>query len=839
MADGSGLHLGERLDDDGKRNGEAVLLDPSDLCTHGVIVGMTGSGKTGLAIALMEEVLSSGVPVLAIDPKGDLTNLLLTFPNLAADDFAPWVPEGSDAAEVAQQWTDGLADWGIDGDRIAQLRAGVRMGVYTPGSNSATPINIVGTLTAPATTDEESRITEIQAVTSGLLGLVGITGDPLASPEHLLVTNLIHAAWTGGEQLDLPTLVARVQTPPMRTLGVMELDTVIPPKQRTALAVKLNGLLATPGFEAWTEGAPLDLEQLLRSPDGRPSLAVVCLSHLSDAERQLAVSRLLGAVIRWFRAQPGTDQLRTLVYLDEVAGYVPPTAEPATKQPILTILKQARAFGVGMVLATQNPVDLDYKSMSNAGTWLVGRLQTERDKARLLEGMSSAAGTVDVSTLDRAITDLAKRQFFLHQAKGGGPKKFGSRWAMSYLRGPVTGGQLAQLPGREEVAGGSLAGGAATATAAAPVAEPAPAPVVESAPAVDASNAAAEPPPGVDPAPAPSPAATEPPPGVDAPAAAPAATGGADGETTVLPPKVADGVPVRFIDPAAPWLSEVGGNPTSTTFQAGLAIRVQLTFDDTKSDVHHAEEWEAVLTPLHDLVDAGTATAVDHDDRDLRTDAPAGARFLPCDARIDTKTFFTQLSTQLKDTLVRDHAFEVPVNTKLKLWGRPGESEAEFAARCDAAAQVGADAEADKIRARLATKIDRLRGAVDTAEQKSDSARQAASDAKGTELTGLGGTLLGGLLGGGNRTRGMAATARKAMSGRERVNKANQRADQAAAAVEAKADDLSAAEEELANALIDIDDRWRAIADEVESTEIRLKKTNISVQMFSLVWIPV
>ena len=851
MADGSGLHLGERLDDDGKRNGEAVLLDPSDLCTHGVIVGMTGSGKTGLAVALMEEVLSSGVPVLAIDPKGDLTNLLLTFPNLAPDDFAPWVPEGSDAAAVAQQWTDGLAEWGIGPERIAQLRAGVRMGVYTPGSNAATPINIVGTLTAPATTDEESRITEIQAVTSGLLGLVGITGDPLASPEHLLVTNLIHAAWTAGEQLDLPTLVARVQTPPMRTLGVMELDTVIPPKQRTALAVKLNGLLATPGFQAWTEGAPLDLEQLLRSPDGRPSLAVVCLSHLSDAERQLAVSRLLGAVIRWFRAQPGTDQLRTLVYLDEVAGYVPPTAEPATKQPILTILKQARAFGVGMVLATQNPVDLDYKSMSNAGTWLVGRLQTERDKARLLEGMSSAAGTVDVGTLDRAITDLAKRQFFLHQAKGGGPRKFGSRWAMSYLRGPVTGAQLAQLPGREEVTGGSLAGGAATAAAAAPAAEPAPAPVVESTPVVDASNAAAEPPPGVDPAPAPSPAATEPPPGVDAPAAAepppgvdapaaaPVATGGADGETTVLPPKVADGVPVRFIDPAAPWLSEVGGNPTSSTFQAGLAIRVQLTFDDTKSDVHHSEEWESVLTPLHDLVDAGAATAVDHDDRDLRTEAPAGARYLPCDARIDTKTFFTQLSAQLKDTLVRDHAFEVPVNAKLKLWGRPGESDAEFAARCDAAAQVGADAEADKIRARLATKIDRLRGAVDTAEQKADSARQAASDAKGTELTGLGGTLLGGLLGGGNRTRGMAATARKAMSGRERVNKANQRADQAAAAVEAKADDLSAAEEELANALIDIDDRWRAIAAEVESTEIRLKKTNISVQMFSLVWIPV
>lgn len=826
MSEQSGLRIGERLDDAGARNGEAIVIDPSDLCTHGVIVGMTGSGKTGLAVSLIEETLAAGIPVLAIDPKGDLTNLLLTFPALAPEDFAPWIPEGGDPAEVATTWREGLAGWDLGPDQIAALRAGTAMGVYTPGSTSATPLNIVGTLTAPsaAGADPEAMADEVQAVTAGLLGLVGIEGDPLASPQHLLVSNLIHAAWVAGEQLDLASLVARIQTPPMRTLGVMELDTVIPPKDRTALAVALNGLLASPGFAPWMIGAPLDVDALLRTPDGRPRLSVIALSHLSDAERQLAVTRVLGAVIRWFRAQPGTDQLRALLYLDEVAGYVPPTANPATKQPILTILKTARAFGLGMVLATQNPVDLDYKSMSNAGTWLVGRLQTERDKARLLEGMSSAAGSVDVAELDRSITELGKRQFFLHQAKASAPRRFTSRWAMSYLRGPVTGPQLALLPGRDEVPVATPPGMVA-ATTAGPGAAAAPeTPAAAETPV--AAAPAVEPPPGVDPAP-----------GTDASPATGAAIA-ADG-TTVTPPAAADGVPVRFVDPAAPWLTQVDGSATSTTHQAGLAIRVQLTFTDAKSDTHHVEEWEAVLTPLSDLTDVAAAVAVDHDDRDLRTEAPAGARYLPCDARIDTKTFFAQLSSQLKDHLVREEVLEVPVNKQLKLWGRPDETAEAFAARCDEAAQTKADAEADKIRVRLAAKVDRLRGAVETAEQRAASAAEAASDTKGTELTGFGGTLLGGLLGGRSRTRGLATAARKAMSGRERVNKANQRAEAAAAAVEAKVDDLAAAEAELAEALVAIDEKWAALADAVETAEIRLKKTNVSVQMLSLVWIPV
>ncbi|MFM7063747.1 MAG: helicase HerA-like domain-containing protein [Actinomycetes bacterium] len=827
----AGLFIGEQLDAAGTRNGEAVRLDPNDLTTHGVIVGMTGSGKTGLAVALMEEVLSSGVPIIAIDPKGDLTNLLLSFPELRPEDFAPWVPEGGDPVAVAADWAKGLADWGIGPDQVAAFRRSVRMGVYTPGSTAATPLNLVGALTAPTNADDESLTAEIDALTAGLLGMVGITGDPLASPEHLLLSNIVHHAWTAGRSLDMATLLAQVQDPPMRTLGVMEVETIIPAKARTALAVKLNGLLAAPGFAAWTQGAPLDIEQLLFSSDGRASLSVVAISHLSDAERQMAVSRILAAVVRWFRGQPGSDRLRALVYLDEVAGYAPPTAEPATKQPILTILKQARAFGVGMVLATQNPVDLDYKAMSNAGTWLVGRLQTERDKARLLEGMSSAAGNVDVKELDGAISGLAKRQFFLHQAKGGTPKKFGSRWAMSYLRGPVTGLQLADLPGSEEipaVVAAAASDGAGT--------EPAsdgpggtPPPVVDAAPP-GADTA----PPGVDSAP---PGVDVRPPGVDAAPSRDTAAAASAG--SVHPPKVADGVPVRFLDPAVPWGAEVGLVPGSSRLQAGLALRVGVMFDDRRADVRQEQEWEAVLTPLGDFVDVMAAVAVDHDDRDLLVDPPPEARYLPTAARIDTKTFYTDLSSKLKDHLSRTLVLEVPHNAELKLYGRPDESPEAFAARCDEAAQTAADAEAEKIRVKLAARIDRLRDAVSTAEQKALGAQAAAADARSTAVVDGVGSLLTGFLGGRSRTRGIVTAAKRAKTGNDRVNRAQQRAEEAANTVAVKVNDLAALEEELTSQLVAIDDRWRAAADAVTTAQITLSKTDISVRMLSLVWVPV
>ena len=456
MAD---FRLGSLLDTKtGKLGTDPLVVESGDLTTHGVIVGMTGSGKTGLGIVLLEEALTSGIPALILDPKGDMGNLLLTFPNLAPQDFRPWVNEDDArsaglsaddyAAKVAADWKAGLESNGLGPERIAALREAAELAIYTPGSQAGLPVNIVGSLQAPTLsweTEAETLRDEIEGTVMSLLGLVGIQADPLASREFVLLSNLVETAWRAGQSLDLGTLIGQVQTPPLRKLGVFELDTFFPPKDRTELAMKLNALVASPSFAAWGEGQPLDPGTLLRTPEGKPRGAIVYLAHLSEEERQFVVTLVLSKLVTWMRGQPGTSDLRTLVYMDEVFGFVPPTAAPPAKKPILTVFKQGRAFGVGMVLATQNPVDLDYKAMSNAGTWLVGRLQTERDKARVLEGLKSAAGGADIDALDTAIGGLDKRQFLLVSAKSSEPALFGTRWAMSYLRGPLTRDQVAEL----------------------------------------------------------------------------------------------------------------------------------------------------------------------------------------------------------------------------------------------------------------------------------------------------------------------------------------------------------------------------------------------------------
>ncbi|MEQ9162228.1 MAG: DUF853 family protein, partial [Ilumatobacter fluminis] len=406
------------------RTGDEIRIDTDKFTTHGVIVGMTGSGKTGLGVVLLEEVLTSGLPTLVIDPKGDLTNLCLTFPGLQATDFRPWIDEAQAsaagespdefAASQAELWTKGLLGWGFTAQNIQQLRDRTDFTIYTPGSQSGVPVNIVGSLEAPAdTSDAEIVGDEIEGYVTGLLALVGIDADPLSSREHILLSNLINHAWSQGRSLDLPTLVGMVGNPPIRKLGVFELDQFFPPDDRMGLAMKLNGLLASPSFAAWAEGPSLDIQSMLYDENGRGRCAIVTTAHLSDEERQFVTSLVHGKLVTWMRRQSGTTDLRAMLYMDEVAGYLPPTANPPTKKPIMTLMKQARAFGVGVVLSTQNPVDIDYKALSNAGTWMIGRLSTERDKARLLEGLTSAAGGVDIGAVDGTISGLGKREFVL------------------------------------------------------------------------------------------------------------------------------------------------------------------------------------------------------------------------------------------------------------------------------------------------------------------------------------------------------------------------------------------------------------------------------------------
>ena len=428
----------------GRHAGAPLLYASKDLTTHAVCVGMTGSGKTGLLVALLEEAAIDGVPAIVIDPKGDLGNLLLAFPDLLPADFEPWVDpdeaarQGLEPAEfsakTAQAWRTGLEEWGQSPDRIARFCAAVDIALYTPGSRAGLPLALIRSFRAPPRTDDDELLRD-RATTSvaALLGMLGIAADPLSSREHILLARILVSSWEGGTDLDIAALIAAIQSPPFQRLGVVDLESFFPAADRNALAMSLNLLLASPNAASWMDGEPLDIPSLLYTKEGKPRLSILCISHLDDAQRMFFVTTVLNELLGWMRTQSGTSSLRAILLMDEIAGYFPPVANPPSKPPMLTLLKQARAFGLGVVLATQNPVDLDYRGLANIGTWMIGRLQTEQDKGRLLDGLQG----VDRGQLDRMLSSLGQRTFLLNNVRASAPVLFQTRWTLSYLRGPL------------------------------------------------------------------------------------------------------------------------------------------------------------------------------------------------------------------------------------------------------------------------------------------------------------------------------------------------------------------------------------------------------------------
>ena len=793
------------------RTGATTSVASGDLTTHGVIVGMTGSGKTGLGIVLVEDALRAGVPTLLIDPKGDLANLCLTFPTLSPAEFEPWVNEGDAqhagqtvpefAAAQAKAWTDGLAGWSLGPRDIDELRRTVEFTIYTPGSNAGVGVNIVGSLQAPAdASDPEIVGDEIDGFVSGLLGLIGVDADPLTSREHILLSNLILNEWTNGRNLDIAALIGFVQTPTIRKLGVFDLDTFFPPKDRMALAMRLNGLLASPSFGAWMTGAPLDIASMLRTSDGRPRCAIVSIAHLDDQERQFVTTLVLAKLVTWMRRQSGTTDLRALLYMDEVAGYLPPTAMPPTKKPIMTLMKQARAFGVGVVLSTQNPVDIDYKAISNAGTWMIGHLQTDRDKQRLLDGMSAAAGGVDIGAVGDTISGLAKREFVLRRAGKDQPEVFTTRWAMSYLRGPLTRDQITTLMAAQR--------------------EQSPAPAVASAPASASASPTA--------AAAAATVAAVPMMGVD--------------ETAVMP-EVAAGVAVRWADPASPWLVAAGGDARGSRLSAAIVARVALRYDDVKAALVHDDEYETVLHPLPDRVDVSRAIGVDYDDRDLRDHAPAPSTYRFTDAPIATKTFWTGVERDLVDFLVRSRSLELAVNRDLKLFARPGETADAFATRCHEAADAQADAETAALRDKYATKVSRIQEQIRVAQDQADTLDAQAHSKRNEELLSTAGSILGGLFSGRKSRGGLLGSvlgkAGTAAGRHSRTSAAGDRADAASTKASTLNDQLADLESELTQEVTDIDTKWSGFSKNVTTLAIPLERTDVQVTQLTLAWIPV
>jgi hypothetical protein len=349
-------------------------------------------------------------------------------------------------AELAQKAKEGLAGWGLGEADLAAFRAKIAPRLITPGTTAGEPLHVLSALETPSALwqeDEETARDALSASVSLLLRLVDRDADPAKSRDHVMLSHLAERRLSAGQPASLTALLADLIEPPIATVGAMAVDDFLSPKERKELAQQLNALVASPTFSAWMKGASLDVGAWLTPKNGKTPAVIVSVAHLDDQERALVLGLLFDQILAWVRSLPGTSDLRALVVFDEVFGFLPPhPANPPTKRPILALLKQARAFGVGIVLATQNPMDVDYKALSNAGVWFVGRLQTDADRERVVEGLAGSAGGAGglaPEALEGAIKGLPKRTFYVRDVHHTPPAMLlETRWALSWLRGPMT-----------------------------------------------------------------------------------------------------------------------------------------------------------------------------------------------------------------------------------------------------------------------------------------------------------------------------------------------------------------------------------------------------------------
>jgi hypothetical protein len=450
------FYLGKDVNNDSEETVSLTLLKNKWLTTHAAIIGMTGSGKTGLGVALIEEAAIDNIPAVVIDPKGDMADLCLTDPEFKAESFLPWVEDEAEAKGVdaqtyaektARKWKEGIESWYQDAARVERFHR-VEKVIYTPGSNAGVSVNILSSLEAPSEAimeDGDTFASYLKSTVTGLLSLIGEKSEADA-PAYVLTARIIAAAWRRGENLTLESLIGAIVSPPFKKLGVLPLERFFPQKERLKLANRFNAVIASPGFERWLEGETLDMERMLYDKEGKARIAIFSIAHLNDEERMFFVTLLLNRYIAWMRRQSGTSRLRTLLYMDEIFGYFPPNANPPSKEPMLLLLKQARAFGTGIVLSTQNPVDLDYKGLSNIGTWFIGRLQTKQDIERIIDGLKGKLGdTMDSKRIAETLMGLQSRTFMLKSVHMDALRLFSTRWVMSYLKGPLKRDEIRRL----------------------------------------------------------------------------------------------------------------------------------------------------------------------------------------------------------------------------------------------------------------------------------------------------------------------------------------------------------------------------------------------------------
>ena len=788
------FYLGREYDLAAKKvQDDLILYDSKDLVTHGVVLGMTGSGKTGLCLALLEEAAMDGVPVIAIDPKGDIGNALLTFPNLTPEEFRPWINEDEArrkgqspddyAAAQAAQWQKGLGEWGQTADRIKKLRQTVDMAIYTPGSNAGLPVSILSSLNCPPAEvmdDAEALADRIESTVSSMLGLINVDADPIQSPEHILLSNIVAVCWKKGQNLTLENLVRQIQQPPIRKIGVVDLDSFMPEAKRTALSMKLNNLLASPGFSTWLEGEALDIQRMYYTPEGKPRITIFCIAHLSDTERMFFVSLLMNQMLGWMRAQQGTTSLRAIFYMDEIYGYLPPTAMPPSKKPLMILLKQARAFGLGILLATQNPADLDYKALANIGTWWLGRLQTERDKMRVLDGLEGAANTAggkfDRQLMEQTLAGLGNRVFLMNNVHEDHPVVFTVRWLMSYLSGPLSRPQIKALMDPIRPKAGAKAAASAEDDGFAP----------------------------------------------------PGASSAATTDRNTLRPKLPDGATELF--------QPSDGDGERITYTPSILRSATVMFDDAKRKI----SGRSIITLVNEidiekqkvLWDKFVDVPKDDDLSKYESEPKENAAYADLPGPALKTTTYTSIKKDFTDWVFANHSLEVFFSPLLEVYSNPGEKQDEFKMRITQTTREQRDAAIEELRTKTAKSMKSLQDKADKAASKVDVQQAQASSAKLSTAVEIGSSILGAFFG--RKTNFVKAST---------LNSASRAWKEGA--------DVKAAEHELESIKADIAELEKQIADDTqkirdqydpatlvfETVKLSPLKKNIQVTATGILWL--
>ncbi len=786
------FYLGKSYDiKENKMSDNLTLYDSKDLTTHAVCIGMTGSGKTGLCVGLLEEAAIDGIPAIIIDPKGDMTNLLLTFPDLSPSDFLPWInkseaerkgltPEAF-AEEQAALWSGGLENWGQSKERIQRLKESADFSIYTPGSTAGLPVSILNSFSAPPSEvilDADAFGERISTTVTSLLGLLGIDADPIQSREYILLSSILNHFWGKSQDVDLSQLIQSIQSPPFSKIGVFDLESFYPTKERIKLAMTVNNLLASPSFQGWLQGEPLDIDTILHSREGRPRHAIFYISHLSDAERMFFVSLLLNQLLGWMRTQPGTGSVRALLYIDELYGYMPPVANPASKKPLLILLKQARAFGLGVVLATQNPVDLDYKGLANIGTWFIGRLQTEQDLDRILDGLSGASGAdqkgFDRKSLEKIITQLGKRVFLMHNVHEDTPEVFHTRWVMSYLAGPLTRTQIKELKQPRD----KFHFVAETPVTSSPGAEPA--------------------------------GQTQPP---------------------TLDPNIHQYfMPIRQLKPEG----------TKIVYQPYLWGSAKVRFVDSRKSIEDENDFKMItlITTSAFTIQWENAIKVDLLESELSKKGQINAQYdiLPPPAK--KLGSYRDWEKEFIEYLYRTCKLELLHSPNLKEISQPGESERDFRIRLSQIAREQRDSWTEKLREKYTRKTASLQEKIRRGQERIAREQEQVKQQKLQTAISVGATILGAFLGRKAVSQTSVSKAGTAMRSAGRTMKEAGDVERAKQNLNYLQQQLDQLQIDFQNEVNTYNEKIDALTESLEVVSIRPKKTDISAQLCCLVWSP-